>query len=60
MTKCTLCHLTVAPYDPERRQVGLDVYHGSCLKEVRRREEETHTRVGRQFALDFTIPAMLQ
>ena len=59
MSFCKKCNIVVANGDPERRQVGLDVYHGECLKK-QRREEEKNCHVGRQFHLDFTIPAMLQ
>lgn len=39
MVHCPVCHITVAPHDPERVQVELEVFHRSCLQKQRK---ETH------------------
>ena len=31
---CPKCHKAVAPFDPERVQIGLYVYHHPCLKQA--------------------------
>jgi len=36
---CRICHLVVAPQDPERIQRGLEVMHALCYRKVRMAEE---------------------
>lgn len=40
MAHCPVCRLTVAPYDPERVQVGLEVFHRGCRRSAQRKEHE--------------------
>ncbi|MCL5667354.1 MAG: hypothetical protein M1383_06315 [Patescibacteria group bacterium] len=40
MTHCHVCHLTVAPFDPERVQKGIHVYHRPCLRKQDQKEED--------------------
>lgn len=35
------CNLEVANFDPERIQVGLDVFHQNCLRAKRREDQQT-------------------
>ncbi len=36
---CAKCHTTVAPFDPERIQMNLSVYHGKCFKLLQSKED---------------------
>ncbi len=54
---CPVCHLAVAPFDPERVQKNLHVYHRPCLgtKEARDDKEAADKILAlRQFT---TMPA---
>lgn len=42
--KCPRCHASVARFDPERVQIDIDVYHGPCLRAMRRELETEMTR----------------
>lgn len=37
---CPKCSLRVAPSDPERVQVGIELYHQPCLAKVRQEKEQ--------------------
>jgi hypothetical protein len=39
---CPLCNLRVAPFDPNRIQKGLVVYHETCLRKQERQQEEAN------------------
>ena len=36
---CPVCHVAVAPFDPERVQKDLGVFHRACLQKVRKQLE---------------------
>ncbi len=37
---CPKCHLEVASHDPQRVQVGIDLFHRPCLVKLRAEEDE--------------------
>lgn len=39
-TSCSKCHVVVAPFDPERVQRGLEIFHRGCLRKVQQEEQE--------------------
>lgn len=41
---CPVCHITVAPFDPERIQKELHVYHRPCLRKKEAADEQEKVR----------------
>lgn len=39
-TGCAKCHIVVDPFDPERVQRGLEIFHRGCLRKVQQEEQE--------------------
>jgi|GEM_PF-3674514 len=37
---CPVCHITVAPFDPERVQKDLCVYHRPCLRKKQAEDQK--------------------
>jgi hypothetical protein len=38
---CKGCGIKVAPFDPERIQKGLEIWHGNCLRKKEKEDETT-------------------
>lgn len=47
---CKGCGIAVASADPDRRQVGLEIWHAPCLKKKREKDEEDKTKLLKQTA----------
>lgn len=57
--KCHNANVQIAPFDPERVQRNLEIFHRGCLTK-QREEEQLNCRIGHQLSLGFTVPAMMQ
>ena len=41
---CPVCHITVAPYDPEKVTVRKTVYHRNCLKKAKKQNKQCYNK----------------
>ena len=42
--KCDRCHLTIAPHDPEKINIGRLNFHGGCWKKHLRQVKDAQTQ----------------